>query len=170
MAGNFYDEEYMIEDFVACMKANLNAEIDLINADKGAIDDTNLRWLPQIPNDSYVFAALDESTINFKSFFILYDLVDTPVTAIQTENAIEPIILSFEVATFDELNKDRYNTLFKLLRYRRAVKNVIMKNPEMFRGYAKALMTSLKPNVLPYSKTATILKAGVEITASVTTY
>lgn len=169
MAGSVYDEEYMIEDFIACMQANLNAEITLVNTDKGAVAGDS-RYLDQIPNDSYIFAALDETTINYKGFFILYDLMDTPINKVQNSNALENVQLSFEVCTFDELNDNRNETLFKLLRYRRAVKNVVMKNPEIFRGYAKALMTSLKPNALPYSEKATILKAGIEVTASVTTY
>lgn len=169
MAEKVYDEEYMIEDLVACMKANLNTEIAAINTEKGAVSGDS-RYLDTIPNDSYIFAAIDEQTINYKGFFVIYDLIDTPITAVQTQNSIESVIISFEVATFDENNVDRNETLFKLLRYRRAVKNVIMKNPEVFRGYAKALMTSLKPNVLPYAEGVNILKAGIDVTASVTSY
>jgi len=169
MAGKFYDEEYMIEDLVNLFKAKLNDEIDLINADKESVVGDS-RYIDHIPDDSYIFAALDETTINYQGFFVLFDLIDTPIQSVQKGNAIESVMISFEVCTFDELNDDRNNTLFKLLRYRRAIKEVLAKNPDVFRGYANALVTSLKPNVLPYSDRATILKAGVEVTASVTAY
>lgn len=167
MAEQQYDEEYVIEDLVQCMKDNLNTEIDNINAEKNAVSGDK-RFIPNIPLDSYIFSALDKTTLNYKNFFIVYDLIDTPIINSQTGNAIETVLISFEVATFDENNKDRFNTLFKLLRYRRALKAVIKNNPDVFRGYAKALMTGLKPNVLPLAPNATIIKAGLDITALMT--
>ena len=58
--------------------------------------------------------------------------------------------------------------MYKLLRYRRALKQVIMKNPEIFRGYAKPLMASLKPDAFPYDSRNVILTIGIDIRASVT--
>jgi len=60
------------------------------------------------------------------------------------------------------------NKFYQLLRYRRALKSVVEKNPEVFRSYAKPLIGSLKPSTFPMSRNVVILSIGIEIKASVT--
>lgn len=160
-----YDEEMMIKDVAALFKANLNAEIDLINTEKN-----DLLVLEHIANDKYIFETLGESLLNFKGFFVLYGLMDTPLKDASTGNVIEDIVISFQIATFDNGEKERSNTLYKLLRYRRALRSIILKNPDVFRGYAKASMASLKPNAFPFDARAIVLTVGIDIKASVTAH
>lgn len=162
-----YDEEQMIRDIETTFKANLNTEIGLINTEKGTISGDPL-FIEDIPSDKYVFETLDKRLLNFKGFFIIYGLVDTPIREANTENYIEDTTITFQVATFDKGEKERSNTLYKLLRYRRALKQVIIKNPDIFRSYAKPLVGSLKPDSFPFSSKSIILTIGLDIRASVT--
>jgi len=162
-----YDEEQMLRDIETTFKTNLNTEIDLINTEKGAVLGDAL-FIENIPTDKYIFETLDSRILNYKGFFIMYGLVDTPLKEANIESYIEDVTITFQVATFDKGEKARSNTLYKLLRYRRALKTVIMKNPDVFRSYAKPLMASLKPDAFPYSSKKIILKIGIDIKASVT--
>lgn len=162
-----YDEEQMIRDIESTFKTKLNDEIDCINTEKGTVSGDPL-FLEHIPTDKYVFETLDQRLLNYKGFFILYGLVDTPIREANVNNYIEDITVTFQIATFDKGEKTRSNTLYKLLRYRRALKQVIMKNPDLFRNYAKPLMASLKPDAFPYSNKKIILTIGIDIKASVT--
>lgn len=162
-----YDEELMIRDVEALFKAELDAEIDCINLEKGATAGDTL-FIPHIPADKYVFETLDSRLLNYKGFFILYGIVDTPMREAKTDNFIEDVTMTFQVATFDKGEKHRSNTLYKLLRYRRALKAVIFKNPDVFRNYAKPLVASLKPDAFPYDRKNIILTIGLDIKASVT--
>ena len=163
----FYDEEYMIRDIETLYKAKLDAEIDLINTEKGAVGGDAL-FMDYIAPEKYIFETLDSRLLNYKGFFILYGLVDTPIREQNVDNFLEDVTITFQVATFDKGEKARSNTMYKLLRYRRALKQVIMKNPDVFRNYAKPLMASLKPDAFPYDRKNIILTIGVDIKASIT--
>ena len=162
-----YDEEMMIKDVEKLFKAKLNAEIDCINTEKGATLGDVL-FLANIPDDKYVFETLDSRLLNYTGFFIMYGIIDTPMREANTDNFIEDLTMTFQVATFDKGEKTRSNTLYKLLRYRRALKAVIFKNPDVFRNYAKPLVASLKPEAFPYDRKNIILTIGLDIKASVT--
>lgn len=162
-----YDEEEMIRDIETLFKSKLNEEIDCINTQKNAVAGDVL-FLDQIPADKYIFETLDSRLLNYRGFFILYGLMDTPIRESNESNFIEDVTITFQVATFDKGEKTRSNTLFKLLRYRRALKQVIIKNPDVFRNYAKPLMASLKPDAFPYDRKNIILTIGIDVKASVT--
>lgn len=162
-----YDEEEMLKDIENLFKTQLNTEIDCVNTDKGAVSGDTL-FIDNIPTDKYVFQTIDKKVLNYKGFFILYGIVDTPVREENINNFIEDVTVTFQVATFDKGEKSRMNTFYKLLRYRRALKKVIMKNPDVFRGYAKPLVGSLEPDAFPYDTKNIILTIGLNIRASVT--
>jgi len=158
-----YDEELMLKDIEILFQAKLPAEITAINTEKA-----DALVLDLIPNDKYIFETLDSRILNYRGFFIMYGLKDTPVRETNTETFLEEVEITFQIATFDKGEKERKNTLYKLLRYRRALKAVILKNPDVFRGYAKPLMKSLKPDAFPYDNKNIILTVGIDIKASVT--
>lgn len=158
-----YDEEMMIKDAEAVFKANLNAEIAAVNAEK---NDSIV--LETIPDEVFVFESLTSNVLNYKGFFVMFGLVETPPREAQIDNFIEDVTITFQVATFDKGEADRTETLYKLLRYRRALKQVIIKNSDVFRNYAKPLVASLKPNAFPYDRNRTILSSGIDIKASST--
>ena len=162
-----YDEESMIRDLETTFKAKLNTEIGLINTEKGAVSGDAL-FLADIPSDKYVFETLDSRILNYTGFFILYGLIDTPLREASTDNVMEDVTVTVQIATFDKGEKERSNTLYKLLRYRRALKQVIIKNPDIFRNYAKPLMASLKPDAFPFDNKNVVLTIGVNVKASVT--
>ena len=126
-------------------------------------------YMEEIPNDKFIFDSLFKSLLNYKGFFVRYGIADTPVSQAQEDNYIEEIKIYFEIATFDKGDKNLNNLMYKLLRYRKALKNVIMKNRDVFRGYAKPLVTSLKPAAFPFSSQYSLIAIGVEIEASSTT-
>lgn len=162
-----YDEESMILDIESLYKGKLNTEIDKINTEKGAVSGDPL-FIDNIPSDKYIFETLDSRVLNYKGFFIMFGLIDTPLREPNENNFIEDVTLTFQVATFDKGEKTRSNIMYKLLRYRRALKQVIMNNSDVFRGYAKPLVASLKPDAFPYQNKSIILTIGIDIKASVT--
>lgn len=162
-----YDEELMVKDLANVFKAKLNTEIELINTEKLGIDQNDKRQLEPIPEKAYVFETLGDSMLNYKGFFVMYGLSDTPIMEATTGNLLESIQVTFQVACFDKGEKSREDLLYKLLRYRRALKAVIMKNPDVFRGYAKPLIGSLKPNAFEFNGSV-VIHVGVDIKASVT--
>ena len=163
-----YDEEQIILDIETMYKAKLNGEIDKINLEKGSVSGDPL-FIENIPSDKYIFETLDSRLMNYRGFFIMYGIVDTPIREPQLGNYIEDLTITIQVGTFDNGAKTRQNTLYKLLRYRRAIKAVVMNNPDIFRGYAKPLMASLKPDAFPYDSKKIILKIGIDLKASATT-
>lgn len=158
-----YDEEMMIADLESTLQAGLTAEINAINAEKN-----DSLVLAAIPNDKYVFETLSDSMLNYKGFFIMYGLVDTgSVQEASTGNVIENTQFTIQIGTFDEGEKIRTKKLKQLLRYRRCIRSLILKNPDMFRGYAKASLASLKPGAFAFNNVI-VLTCGVELKASLT--
>lgn len=160
---NLYDAEDVIRDIETCYKAKLDAEIAIVNADKN-----DALVLESIPADKYLFETMNSTLLNYKGFWVSYGLIDTPIREVQADNFVQDVVVTFQVMTFDKGDKNRTNTLYKLLRYRRALEQVIIKNPDIFRGYAKPLMASLKPDAFPYPNKKVILSIGVDIKASIT--
>ena len=107
-------------------KSNLNDEIAAINIEKGAFIGDAL-FLEDIPTEKYIFESLDSRILNYKGYFVMYGIVDTPIRDIQEDNFVEDLTMTFQVATFDKGEADRKNTFYKLLRYRRAIKTVLKK-------------------------------------------
>jgi len=162
-----YDEEEMIKDIEKLFKEKLNTEIDAINAEKNSVKGDAL-FIENIPESKYIHETLDSRILNYKGFFVMFGLVDTPIREANTENFIEDVTITFQVATFDKGEKTRSNTMYKLLRYRRALKQVIIKNSDVFRNYAKPQMASLKPDAFPFDRKNVILTIGINVKASVT--
>jgi hypothetical protein len=162
-----YDEEMMLEDLVTTLKENLAAEITAINAEKGATAGQAL-FLENIPDEKFIFETLSDSMLNWKGFFLMYGLVDTgSVQEAGTGNVIENTSFTVQIATFDKGDKERTNLLKKLLRYRRCIRSLILKNPDMFRGYAKASLASLKPSAFAFNNVM-VLTCGADLKASLT--
>ena len=158
-----YDEELIIKDLIAMIQANFNTKVAAINAEKN-----DSLVLETIPTDRYIFETLDSRLMNYKGFFIMYGLVDNPIKEKSNGNVIEDVTITVQVGTFDKGEKERSNTLYKLLRYRRVLREIIIENPEVFRGYAKSLVASLKPNAFPFDNNSVMLTIGVDVTASIT--
>lgn len=162
-----YDEENAIEDLLSLFQTKLNNEIVLINTEKNAVLG-DPRFIASLPSDKYIFETLDSGILNYSGFFVRYGFVDTPPSQVSEVNFIEDTTMYFEVCTFDNGEKTRANTFYKLLRYRKAMRETLRKNPDVFRSYAKPLIASLKPTAFPYSNKSIILSIGLDIRASMT--
>lgn len=161
-----YDEEFILDDCIAAFKKSLNTEIAKINAEKLSIGDTLV--LDPIADDNYVFATLSESHLNYKGFFLMYDLSDPgALKEASPEAQAEDATVTVMIGVFDQGEKERSNLLRKLLRYRRALREVVINSPDMFRGHAKPLLASLKPNAFEFNRVI-VLTSGVDIKASIT--
>lgn len=161
-----YDEEMVIRDLLALFKASLNTEIAGVNTEKN-----DSMVLAVIPSDAYTYEGMKMNAIlNYEGFFVMYSLVDTPVEDTIEGNAVESCIVSFEVGTIVTAELVPEDVIYRLLRYRKAIKNLVMKNLDVFQGYSSLKMASLKPNALPLDGNLAIIKAGVDITASLTAF
>jgi hypothetical protein len=158
-----YDEENIIKDLIAMVQTFLPAKIAAINTEKN-----DALVLPLIANDKYIFETLDSRIMNYKDFFVMYGLIDTPIKEKSNGNVIEDVGITLQIGTFDKGEKERSNTLYKLLRYRRALREIVIENPDVFRGYAKSIVASLKPDAFPFDNNSVILTIGVNVTASIT--
>ncbi|NJM55065.1 MAG: hypothetical protein HC841_03335 [Verrucomicrobiae bacterium] len=158
-----YDAEQVLRDLEQSFKDNLNTEIAAVNAEKA-----DALTIVDIPDDKYVFMTLDERMLNFKGFWFQYGLMESPPSQASPDNFREDVTVTLQVACFDQGDRDRSATLYRLLRYQRAIKQVILKNPDLFQGYSKPLVQSLEPAAYPFDNKLVILSIGVNITVSIT--
>lgn len=163
-----YDEELALKDIIDEFKNGLNAQIDCINTNKGAAPADSL-YIPNIPDTKYIPVTLGvKQLLNYTGFFISYGIADTPIREASQVNYMEDFTVMVEVATFDSGNRNPEILYTQFLRYRKAMKNLIMKNPDILRGYGKLSVGSLKPAAFPYSNKKVILSIGLNIKASFT--
>jgi len=163
-----YDEEMAFTDLINMFKNGLNAEIACINTQKNEIAGNPL-YIPEIPLDKYVPTTLGvKQLLNYTGFFVAYGIADTPINSQSEANYLEDFTIMIEVATFDYGNKDPEILYTQFLRYRKALKNLVMKNPEVLRGYGKINVGSLNPAAFPYDRNKVILSIGLNVKASFT--
>jgi len=158
-----FDAESVIKLIESLLKANLNTEIACINTIKN-----DAITLETIAADHYLFETLDSRVNNFKKPFLLYGLQDTEAVKPQAGNYVEPVTVTIEIAFFDCGIKNRATDVYKLLRYREAIKRVILKNSDVFQGYSIPLVKGLNPASFPFDNKRTILACGIDVTASIT--
>lgn len=159
-----YDEENVLKDLLACFQANFASAIACVNTVKN-----DSLTLEDIPTDQWLMVSLDSSTLNYGDFFVMYGFVDNKITEVQEDNWLEPVAVRFEVCTFDNGERDRSETLYKLIRYRRALKSILAKNPDVLQGYSKPLAKSLEPTAFPFPNTQDfVISVGLDIQAMIT--
>ena len=159
-----YDEENVLKDLLACFQANFSTAIACVNTVK---NDSII--LEDIPLDMWSMVSLDSSVLNYRGFFIMYGFVDNNLTEVQADNWLEPVATRFEVCTFDNGERDRSETLYRLIRYRRALKDILLKNLDVLQGYSKPLIKSLEPSAFPFPGTQDfIISVGIDIKAMIT--
>ena len=159
--SSIYDEENFLEDALNLFQTHLPTFINNINNRKN-----DSITLASIANELYKFNSLDSSVWNYRGFFILYGFGENVPTELQEDNFLEPVTISFEVATFDNGEQDRRETVNRLIRYRRALKECILKNFDSFRGFTKPKVVSLEPAAFVFpNSNDTVLAAGIEIRA-----
>lgn len=158
-----YDAETVLKNVEALLKAELDTQIGCINTIK-----SDAIVLDTIPADHYLFETLDSRVNNFKKPFIMYGLTENESKGAQLGNYVETVTVTVEVAFFDCGIKNRSTDVYKLLRYREALKRTVLKNPDIFRGYGTPLIKSLNPASFPFDNKRVILSCGLNVTVSIT--
>ena len=161
-----FDTEMVIDAFKAIFQSDLNAEIGLINTEKSAAPGSDL-YLEDIPNDTYLFQAITP-TVNNYNVFLMYGLEGgANIIDSQDDNYIEPIQLSFEIVLPDAGDEQRENQIKKLLRYSRALRSIVIKNPDILQGYGKIKIKSLTPSGFGFGRSI-FLSCGIQIITTIT--
>ncbi len=134
---SIYDIEDYIKDLRDLYIAQLNTEIGIVNTAKGdftiATINASAWYLTRLPK---IFSYEQ---------FIVWGLDETPLTDRQENSGMQTIRTFFEVVLADAGEKESESVVFKLLRYTRALQQVLNKNPNKFRGIAHPVVDRLEP-------------------------
>jgi len=134
-----FDTECLLKKTSELMKAKLNAELALIDLDKGDYE------LDPINDEAWYFQNLNEEAFSYANF-VAWGMYDNPEqTSVQNNNAMKNVQMFFEVCTVDDGGPISENVYYRLLRYTRALEAVIHKNYDKIRSGLKVQVTSLSP-------------------------
>lgn len=157
-----YDTEQVIFDIEALFKSKLNTEIGLVNTEK-----SDSIVLVTIPTNTYVFSNFPSEIVNYEVCVVWGIEPNDSVNEENEINYIESTNLTYEVCLSDAGELDRGEILRRLLRYTKALKNVVMKNTDVLQGYGKVKVRALEPSGFAINKQM-FLSAGIGITATIT--
>ena len=160
-----YDTESFLRELETVFKNNLNGRISAINTEKGDFS------IPEIRDDAWYFQNLNSEVFSYP-VFVVWGLETKPnpnETETQNDNYIEEVKVFIEVAMPDDGDTTSQNTVWKLLRYTRALKEVAFKNFDKFQGYAKTKVDRLEPTSFNLDGNM-FRSAGIQIVASLTAY
>ena len=133
-----FDTEDLIKKVRDVYKANLNAEIAIIDTEKA--DFTT----PAISTDAWFLQNLPEGVYNY-SEFVVYGLEKVDYDEPQLDNNIKNVTIFIEVVITDDGTDDAENAFWKHMRYIRALQQVAFKNFDKYRGIAKVKVDELEP-------------------------
>ncbi len=151
-----YDIESYLNEVVGIIQENLPAKIIAINTEK-----SDSITLATIANEDYYVDASEQ--IWNKNQFIYYGIIDLSTTTNGAKTAIE-ITLNFEVV-FNNTNQS--NTLERVLRYSRCLREVIQDN---FKGKNKSTgfsVSELVPANAPLNEGSDFKIGGIEIISTI---
>lgn len=149
-----YDAESFLRDIETYMKANLNTQINLINAEKADF------LIDEVDADAYIFQTLDDSVVNYSPcvFYYVENIVSEGIGPHTSEDlAIEVVIILSD--TKDGLLP------YKLLRYLRALKDLFNLGFNKVHFNKKLKVESLVPISFALQNTTSYVHAiGVRLT------
>ena len=156
-----YDTEQFLRDLETVMKANLNTKITAINTEKGDFEIANIN------DGAWYFQNLNSEVFSYAQF-IAWGLGNSPDSqGEQNDNYMERIRVMYEVCLADEGERSSRGINYKLLRYQRAMKEVVLENFDSYRGHTKTLITSLTPTSFTLDGKL-FRSAGIQIQAALT--
>jgi len=157
-----FDTEELLKSTSVLMKAKLNNELAVIDAEKGDF------IMDAINADAWYFQNLDEEAFSYSNF-IVWGMYDNPTqTDTQNNNSIKSIEMFFEVCLPDDGGPLDQNLFYKLLRYTRALESVVHKNFDKIRSGLKVQVINLSPTSFDLGG-KTFRSAGVLIKAALST-
>jgi len=129
-----FDVEEFARGLETIAKNNLNAKITEINAEKG---DT---LLTPIDAEAFILLSLNDTTVNFDPFVFITEISMTneglgPVTSQSPD---------YHVVVITQYQNDP-NTLFRLLRYRRALREVYEQGWQKISNRVKLTIDEISP-------------------------
>lgn len=138
------DPEDLTRSIELFFKANLNTQIGLINAEKAADEITdNDNVIADINDRAWYLSQLPK--VWSYGVFIVWGLSRLQPNAQQEDNFVYDIEWFFEVVMPDTGNTDKDTDFYKLLRYTRALSQIVTNNADLIqRGY-KFKVESLVP-------------------------
>lgn len=155
-----FDTECLLKKTSEVMKAKLNGEIALIDTEKADYE------LDPINDNAWYFQNLDDEAFSYANFLVwgMYD--NSTQTDSQENNAIKKVDMFFEVCTPDDGGPINENVFYKLLRYTRALEQVVDKNYDKIRSGLKVKVSSLSPTSFDLGG-KTFRSAGILVTAHI---
>jgi len=155
-----FDVETLLNKTAAVVKDNLNAEIVCINTEKADFD------LAQFTDSMYYFQNLTNEVFSYKQF-IMWGMYDNPQIIDTTQVAsLKKVEVFFEVVLVDDAGPMSENVFIRLLRYSRALEQVIQKKGGTIRSGTKFKVSSLNPTSLSFAG-KTLRSAGITIEAAI---
>lgn len=131
-----YDAESLLVDIEALLKADLNAKIAEISAEKA--DGLELK---SVPAAAYFFQTLNEKCANFNPF-VIYGITDGTEEGVGSSVA-ETVVMEVAIVVVD--NGQDHAIGKRLLRYRRALSEVFSDKWAEMRYSVKLKVKSLSP-------------------------
>ena len=152
-----FDTEELLEKTSDLMKAKLNAELLIVDTDKGdyALDPIN--------DEAWYFQNLGDEAFSFANFMV-WGMYENP-TQESEHNAIKVTKIFFEICLPDDGGPLNENVFYKLLRYTRALESVIDKNYGKIRSGLKVQVSSLSPTSFDLGG-KTFRSAGILVSAA----
>ena len=155
-----FDVEQFVKNVVTVLKANLNAKILEIDTEKGDFT------LDQIPAEAWFFNLYPKDSA-FK-VFIIYGILSEPNLDSIEGAALREVTIQLEVGLPDRNWKETESGAYRILRYRRALEEVVSNNFRKFGNGKKPLVIALSPASLKYKGSMTNF-AGINISINLDT-
>lgn len=144
-----FDEEQILANLETVLKANLNTKITAINTEKN-----DSITLAAIDNNAYVM-DVDDKQVNYNPY-IIYMIAD------QTSEACGPVTaqtLTINIAMIHSDNGMDLNIVKRMLRYRRALREVIEDNFQKINQCGNVTIESLP--VLSFQKNSSSIMSKI---------
>lgn len=137
------DIEIVLDDVEKFFKANLNAELLAIDAEKAPLDvaaGRDLIVLKPVPDGAYFNQTLDDRASNFDPFILLQagEIESQPIGPATADNIPIGVFLALVDQNTEQIDR-------RVWRYQRALKTLVTRNFARISGSDKFKVTSLVP-------------------------
>jgi len=154
MSDPKYDVEKFCRDALAIIKSKLNTKISAINSEKADVA------IDSIGTDAWFNSMIPA---NFTApVFVIWGLTDQSPTDFEPEATLSKVTLSFEIGLADK-NWADLECFYRLLRYQRALTEVVNENSQLFGNGRQPKIESLPPAALSIKGNA-FQFSGINIT------
>lgn len=162
MTRRLYDTECLLNSLIKTVKANLNNELLVIDAEKADY------VIDKINDNAYYFQQLGEEVFSYQNFVVWGTYANPENFDSSTGNAIKKIKAYFEVVVADDGSALTENIHYKMLRYTRALEATINKNFSKMGNGLKVSIDHLTPTTFDVDNRQ-YRSAGIVVVAAITT-